>query len=121
MSNIDWNFILEKEGYKLKGYVPDPENSKSGVTIASGFDLGARTIEDLKGLPQDIIDALKPFLGFKGVQAEEIAANLNITEEQGQIINKFAKSEALTNLKKFETNEVGFQCFHVLKILKNEK
>ena len=99
MSNIDWNFILEKEGYKLQGYVPDPENSKSGVTIASGFDLGARTIEDLKGLPQDIIDALKPFLGFQGVQAEEIATNLNITEEQGQIINKFAKSEALTNLK----------------------
>ena len=82
MSNIDWNFILEKEGYKLQGYVPDPENSKSGVTIASGFDLGARTIEDLKGLPQDIIDALKPFLGFQGVQAEEIATNLNITEDK---------------------------------------
>ena len=41
MSNIDWDFILEQEGFRLKGYVPDAKNSKSGVTIASGFDLGA--------------------------------------------------------------------------------
>ena len=99
MSNIDFDFILKQEGFETKGYVPDAKNSKSGVTIASGFDLGARKLEDLKGLPQDIIDLLKPFLGFKGVQAEEIASNLNISEDQGKIINEFAKSEAITNLK----------------------
>ena len=51
MSNIDFDFILEQEGFETEGYVPDAENSKSGVTIASGFDLGARVLEDLKGLP----------------------------------------------------------------------
>jgi len=107
MSNIDFDFILKQEGFETKGYVPDAENSNSGVTIASGFDLGARVLEDLKGLPQDIIDVLTPFLGFKGVAAEDIASNLNITEDQGKIINEFAKSEAITNLRTEWENTTG--------------
>ena len=39
---IDFTFIEKLEGYRLEGYVPDAENSQSGVTIASGFDLGQR-------------------------------------------------------------------------------
>lgn len=107
MSNIDFDFILKQEGFETKGYVPDAENSNSGVTIASGFDLGARVLKDLKGLPQDIIDVLTPFLGFKGVAAQDIASNLNITEDQGKIINEFAKSEAITNLRTEWENTTG--------------
>ena len=107
MSNIDFDFILKQEGFETKGYVPDAENSKSGVTIASGFDLGARVLEDLKGLPDDIVEILKPFLGLKGVEASEIAPNLKITEDQGKIINEFAKSEAITNLKTKWENSTG--------------
>ena len=107
MSNIDWNFILEQEGYKLKGYVPDAKNSKSGVTIASGFDLGQRNENDLTGLPKEIIELLKPFLGFTGVQAEEIAGNLNVNDEQAKIINEFAKSTELAKLKTAWTNATG--------------
>ncbi|QLF87985.1 putative pesticin domain protein [Pelagibacter phage Hroenn EXVC015P] len=99
MSNIDFNFILEQEGFETKGYVPDAQNSKSGVTIASGFDLGARALKDLDGLPQDIIDLLTPFLGFKGAEAEEMASNLQVSEDQAKTINQFAKSEAILNLK----------------------
>lgn len=99
MSNIDFNFILEQEGFETKGYVPDAQNSKSGVTIASGFDLGARALKDLDGLPQDIIDLLTPFLGFKGAKAEEMASNLQVSEDQAKTINQFAKSEAISNLK----------------------
>lgn len=107
MSNIDWNFILEQEGYKLKGYVPDAKNSKSGVTIASGFDLGQRNENDLTGLPKEIIELLKPFLGFTGVQAEEIAGNLNVNDKQAKIINEFAKSTELAKLKTAWTNATG--------------
>ena len=99
MSNIDWDFILEQEGFELQGKVPDAKGSKSGVTIASGFDLGQRTIDDLKGLPQSIIDKLAPFLFLKGAEAQAIASNLNVTSDEANIINKFAKNEALTNLK----------------------
>ena len=107
MSNIDFDFILKQEGFETKGYVPDAENSKSGVTIASGFDLGARKLSDLKGLPQDIIDLLSPFLGFQGVEASEIAPNLEVSEDQAKIINEFAKSEAITNLKTKWENTTG--------------
>ena len=99
MSNIDWDFILKQEGFKLQGYVPDAKGSKSGVTIASGFDLGQRTVDDLKGLPQSIIDKLAPFLFLKGAEAQAIASNLNVTSDEANVINKFAKNEALTNLK----------------------
>ena len=99
MSNINWDFILEQEGFKTTGYVPDAENSDSGVTIASGFDLGARKESDLKGLPEEIIELLKPFLGFKGVEASEIAPKLKVSDDQAKIINEFAKSTELAKLK----------------------
>lgn len=100
MSNIDWKFIAEREGNKLKGYVPNADKSKSGVTIASGFDLGARSLEDLKGLPQDIIDLLQPFLGLKGAEASEVASNLKVSNTQSNIINDFAKKEATETLSR---------------------
>ena len=107
MSNIDWKFILEQEGYKLKGYVPDAKNSKSGVTIASGFDLGQRNENDLTGLPKEIIELLTPFLGFTGVKAEEIAGNLNVNDAQAKIINEFDKSTELAKLKTSWANTTG--------------
>ena len=38
--NVDVVEIASYEGNKLEGYVPDAKGSKSGVTIASGLDLG---------------------------------------------------------------------------------
>ena len=107
MSNIDFDFILEKEGFKTQGYVPDPENSKSGVTIASGFDLGARVLEDLKGLPDNIVELLTPFLSLKGANAQDVASNLEVSKDQGKIINEFAKNEAITKLKTKWQNSTG--------------
>jgi len=107
MSNIDFDFILKQEGFETKGYVPDAENSNSGVTIASGFDLGARVLEDLKGLPNDIVELLTPFLSLKGAEAQEVASNLNVSEDQAKIINEFAKSEAITNLRTEWENTTG--------------
>lgn len=100
MSNIDWNFISEREGKgRTRGYVPDADGSDSGVTIATGFDLGARNINDLKGLPKALIEKLAPYLGIKGAQAEEIASNLNITDPEAKTIDEFSKKEATDRLK----------------------
>lgn len=107
MSNINWEFILEKEGYRLQGYVPNAEGSNSGVTIASGFDLGQRSLEDLEGLPQKLINKLAPYLMLKGAKAEEVASFLEVSDEEAQLINKFAKSEALLNLKNSWESETG--------------
>ena len=100
MSNIDWNFISEREGSRiLTGYVPDAKGSKSGVTIATGFDLGARRASDLAGLPKAIIDKLTPYLGIKGAAAQDVAKNLSITDAQAKKIDEFSKNEAVTRLK----------------------
>ena len=101
MSNIDWDFITGKEGYELVGYVPAQDVSKSGVTIASGFDLGERSVEELKsgGLPKDLINKLKPFLGLKGQAAADVAGQLQVTEEEADKLNKFAKEQSVRLLK----------------------
>ncbi|WP_241906563.1 pesticin C-terminus-like muramidase, partial [Vibrio lentus] len=56
--SIDHEFIGLLEGSKKNGYVPMPEKSNSGVTIAVGFDLGARNIDDLRrlGLSTELIE-----------------------------------------------------------------
>ena len=101
MSNIDWDFITGKEGYELVGYVPAQDVSKSGVTIASGFDLGERSVEELKsgGLPKELINKLKPFLGLKGEAAVDVADQLQVTEEEADKLNKFAKEQSVRLLK----------------------
>ena len=58
-------------------------------------------------MPKEIIELLKPFLGFTGVQAEEIAGNLNVNDKQAKIINEFAKSTELAKLKTAWTNATG--------------
>ena len=60
---IDWHFIAALEGGDiLTGYVPMAETSDSGVTIASGIDLGQTTPRQLDFWP--ISDALKLRLRF---------------------------------------------------------
>lgn len=100
MSNIDWDFISEREGSRiLTGYVPDADGSKSGVTIATGFDLGARNVNDLAGLPQALIKKLTPYLGIKGAEAQSIAQNLKISDSQAKKIDEFSKAESTERLK----------------------
>ena len=96
---IDFDFIKKLEGFETIGYVPDPEGSQSGVTIASGFDLGQRKFSDIEKLPKYIRDKLEPYLGLKGKEAEKIASKLEITEAEANIINEFAKNEAITKLR----------------------
>lgn len=71
-AGVDWNFVEGREGARrLDGYMPT-ENGKpdgkvvgnSGVTIASGFDLGQHSPADLKamGLYQGLIDRLTPYM-----------------------------------------------------------
>lgn len=67
---IDFSFISQLEGgQKLDGYVPAATKSKSGVTIATGFDLGARNEGDLRKLlfSPSLIVKIKPYLGLKSI------------------------------------------------------
>lgn len=69
---IDWRFIGELEGASvLTGYVPDPAGSESGVTIATGVDLGQLTADEIDrwNLPLVLTTTLRPYLGLRGTAA----------------------------------------------------
>ena len=89
---VDLPFILKLEGNQRRtAYVPNPEGSKSGVTIATGFDLGARGVADLEkmGLPRSLIDKLEKYLGKKKQEAVKFLREnpLTITQAEADAID----------------------------------
>ena len=109
--NVDFNFIKEQEGFKTTGYVPVDKDGKvlgsSGVTVASGFDLGQRGINDLQGLPKELVKKLSPFVGLQGSKALNNANKLVLTNEEALTVNKFAKKQELGRLSKKWKAETG--------------
>ena len=99
-NKIDWEFISSLEGNKLEGYVPDAENSKSGVTIASGFDLGCRNKEELIDNFGMLGCYLSNYTGLKGIEASEALKDmpLTISQKEADMINEYSHKEALERL-----------------------
>ena len=104
-ANVDFSFIKEREGYEKSMGVPTDDNGdvlgKSGPTIASGFDLGQRNEADLAGLPIELVNKLKPYLGLTGDAAKLFVDNnkLTLTTKELDTINEFAKSKEIGKLK----------------------
>lgn len=100
---IDYKFISQLEGGQvLKGYVPLPQRSKSGVTIATGFDLGQRNQVDITklNLPASLVTKLTPYLGLKQHQAQKAlkARPLIISTLEASLIDKAVKAEHVRTL-----------------------
>jgi GH24 family phage-related lysozyme (muramidase) len=103
-TNIDWEFIASLEGKGVTtGYVPDPTGSNSGVTIATGFDLGQRNETDLTnlGLSAALITKFKPYLGLKGTAANDYLTKnpLTITAEEAADIDAKVRAQKIPALK----------------------
>ena len=101
---IDWNFIGGLEGgQSLTGYVPDPTGSMSGVTIATGVDLGQRSVDDINAL--NIPDALKvklvPYAGLKGQDAANYLAQkpLTITQDEASALDQAVQTPLVNQLR----------------------
>lgn len=104
-STINFDFIRELEGgLVLSAYVPDPENSKSGVTIAAGFDLGTRNDKDLRKLALNatFIGKLYPYLGRQGKEAHNYLGKfpLTISVHEAAAIDSGVKRKLLDSLKR---------------------
>ena len=102
--NIDYKFLSQLEGgSKITGYVPAASVSKSGVTIATGFDLGQRNEADLKrlGLSIALTTKLKPYLGKKAKDAQALIKKspLTITSVQADEIDKSVKKKHIEQIK----------------------
>lgn len=87
---IDWHFIGTLEGRNLTGYVPDPEHSMSGVTIATGCDLGAMRFTDLTNLGPGLAQALCAYVGLSGERAVQALKDrpLTITDAEANKIDQ---------------------------------
>ena len=104
MANLDWSFIsLLEGGQVLDGYVPAATNSQSGVTIATGFDIGQRSVKDLQalGFPPNLVTQLATYTGLRGPKAvaKLKAFPLHITAIHATLIDKAVKSAEVTNLE----------------------
>lgn len=103
-TKINREFLHRMEGSILKGYVPLPKTTKSGVTIASGFDVGQLNLQAFNKLPiSDALKAkLKPYVGLKKFAAVNYlkAHPLTITPAEMQELNNVAANMILQPLVK---------------------
>lgn len=100
---VDFDFIKRLEGSSLVGYVPDYQNSKSGVTIASGFDIGSRKRRYIKTTFEPALaKKLVPYCGIRGLSARLMTSfmPLVITESEARSINEIVQAQALSKLLK---------------------
>lgn len=98
---IDFTFIQALEGNVCEGYVPDPENSQSGVTIACGFDLGARSADELcQAFSSQLAGKLMPYASLKKQEAANKVAALPLVlnDEEVTQINRYSKQQAVDRL-----------------------
>jgi len=82
MPDIDWDLIGALEGGRFKtGYVPNGAGDKSGVTIATGVDLGQRDAAELRrmGLSDTLVARLRPYLGVRGAAARALLRDRPLT------------------------------------------
>ncbi len=101
---VDYAFLSELEGgCRTTGYVPAAGVSRSGVTIATGFDLGQREEADLLRLdfPAPLIARLAPYLGKQGRKAQQFLQRnpLEISEEEARQIDAAVINDHLERLR----------------------
>ena len=114
-------FLVEKETTSNVGYVPKKSN-KSGVTIATGLDLGNFDLKNLD-VPQSLKDKLIPFTGLKGDEARKVASNLKISNDEVKLIDdaldKHTTSKIIPLLKDIPESIIsddfidGLKSFHI--------
>ena len=84
-TKVDFTFIASQEGNQwLRGYVPMSKGivlGRSGMTVATGFDLGQWSTQELTnfGFPQALLDKITPFASpnrFKGMTKMQVAASV---------------------------------------------
>lgn len=112
--NINWRFISELEGgQQLRGYVPmgGGTGHRSGVTIATGFDIGQYSQPQLRSMfgQGELLDLLSPYAGLRLQRAVQALNDqpLTVTRAQADRIDRVAKAEVLRFLIQRYDQEVA--------------
>jgi len=89
---IDYKLISQLEGGQQKKFYTVKGQPNSGVTIATGFDLGSRSPEQLleAGISSSLVDKMMPYFGKKGKEADKVLANnpVILSEEEEKELDK---------------------------------
>ena len=112
---IDFNFIKENEGKAItKAYIPENNDGsvmgQSGVTIASGFDLGQQDATSISGLSKELQDKLIPYLGAKkdkAVAKLKETGGLELSIEEVNEIDMMAKEQYSRRIKESYSKLTG--------------
>lgn len=121
MKGIDFDVISKLEGGQhLVGYVPTNKGQvigQSGVTIATGVDLGQWSLTDIRKLelPQELVKKIEPYLGRKKESAlDALAENqLYISKEEADILDKQIYKQIFLRVEEL-FNKDGFTKFEDL-------
>ena len=117
---VDYAFIRNHEGAAvLNGYIPQKKDGtvigKSGVTIASGFDLGQQNSYDLNRIfgsgdtNKTLKDLFTPYLGKQKEDAKTYLKDhpLSITSEQAATVDECVMVQMLPSIKKQYENSTS--------------
>jgi hypothetical protein len=93
---IMFEFLRDVEGFETSGYVPEDEQGNpienSGVTIATGLDLGQQDEDSLRrmGLSEELISIFRPYLGLRRGEAQRFLLEnpLTLSEEQARFVEE---------------------------------
>lgn len=97
-NKIDWDFIKSLESLRLKGYIPKDAKGiigRSGVTVATGIDLGQQSAVQIELLPlsRQLKDKLKPYTNKIKKEAEDFLLKnpLTLTAQEAQALDQAMK------------------------------
>jgi hypothetical protein len=106
---INWTFIVARETRATVGYVP--KAGRSGVTIASGVDLGQIDAKTLRrwGLADALVSQLAPYTKLTETAAEQfLAANpLVISGADVDLIDAAARADHIEKLAEDYDGDTG--------------
>jgi hypothetical protein len=111
--DVDMDFISDREGgQQLNAYVPDPTSSKSGVTVATGVDLGQLSATDLDAMdiPQTLKDQLQPYVGLKQQDAVDYLQQhpLQLSQDDAQALDDAVLKPIINQLQSnFDKDTTG--------------
>jgi hypothetical protein len=103
---INSEFLERAEGRRLKGYVPRARDGsplgRSGVTIATGADIGQWSVEEIERLilPRDLKIKLRPYAGIRGDRAVKMLEErpLFISDREASLIDSAIHSKIVNDL-----------------------
>lgn len=115
--NVDHAFISTSEGQqRLNGYWPG--GASSGVTVATGIDLGGRTEQSMAnfGWPVDLISQLLPYTGRTGQEANNfLSANpLTVSQANADLMDSSVLSNVMSQVATNFDNAATFANFDQL-------